>query len=71
MPGENDKLFISGGKCTDLAVWARQPSFREGWWRRRELNPRPKSLSAGRIHAQSSSACFRLRRSERTRCAWS
>ena len=39
------------------------------WWRRRESNPRPKSLSAGKIHVQSSSACFRLRRSERTRCA--
>ena len=29
------------------------------WWRRRESNPRPKSLSAGRIHAVSGSACFR------------
>jgi hypothetical protein len=27
---------------------ARQPSLREGWWRRRESNPRPKSLSARR-----------------------
>src|SRR5579862_282737 len=32
------------------------------WWRRRESNPRPKSLSARRIHAQSSSGGF-------TRCA--
>jgi len=40
----------------------------EGWWRRRESNPRPKSLSARRIHAQSSSGWFRRWRSERTRC---
>ena len=39
------------------------------WWRRRESNPRPKSLSARRIHAQSSSGWFRSMRSERTRCA--
>ena len=44
-------------------------AFGEGWWRRRESNPRPKSLSARRVHALSDSACFRLIRSERTRCA--
>ncbi len=38
------------------------------WWRRRESNPRPKSLSAERLHAQSVRK-FRSRRSERTRNA--
>ena len=28
------------------------------WWRRRESNPRPKSLSAERLHAQSRSENF-------------
>jgi len=39
-----------------------------GWWRRRESNPRPKSLTAKRLHAQSVQK-FRFRRSERTRNA--
>jgi hypothetical protein len=30
------------------------------WWRRRESNPRPKSLTAERLHAQSSSIDFAL-----------
>jgi len=28
------------------------------WWRRRESNPRPKSLSARRVHALSDSISF-------------
>ncbi len=48
-----------------LAIGIGTPSRsprREGecWWRRRESNPRPKSSSARRIHAQSSSENFAL-----------
>ena len=53
-----------------LALWARpyvadcpwkaaartqRKNVLKGWWRRRESNPRPKPLSAERLHAQSSS----------------
>jgi len=36
----------------------REPAPCSGWWRRRESNPRPKSLSAGRVHAVSDSIEF-------------
>ncbi len=38
---------------------SRSPRERaKDWWRRRESNPRPKSLSAGRVHAVSDSIGF-------------
>jgi len=40
----------------------------KSWWRRRESNPRPKSLSARSVHALPGSFWFRPRHSERTRC---
>jgi len=61
------KLFA---QCGLAGTPSRSPPEKgEGWWRRRESNPRPKSLSARRVHALSASFWIRPRNSERTRCA--
>ena len=59
-PARQPSLVLEHSSLSELVgMPSRSPLAEgEGWWRRRESNPRPKSLSAGKIHVQSSSGSF-------------